>query len=94
MDRILLVGCGGFIGAVLRYLVSLGTQRLLGTPLYATFTVNVVSLNLPHPTPSPKPIILPILSDRSWDRTSTVPTTVKVEVQLDDIRTYCRDRTR
>ena len=35
MDRILLVGCGGFIGAVLRYLVSLGTQRLLGTPLNA-----------------------------------------------------------
>ena len=42
MDRILIVGCGGFIGAVLRYLVSLGTQRLLGTPLYATLTVNVV----------------------------------------------------
>ena len=33
MDRILMVGCGGFIGAVLRYLVSLGTLRLLGTPL-------------------------------------------------------------
>ena len=42
MDRILLVGCGGFIGAVLRYLVSLGTQRLLGTPLYGTLVVNVV----------------------------------------------------
>ena len=37
-----MVGCGGFIGAVLRYLVSLGTQRLLGTPLYATLVVNVV----------------------------------------------------
>ena len=37
-----MVGCGGFIGAVLRYLVSLGTHRLLGTPLYATLTVNVV----------------------------------------------------
>ena len=42
MDRILIVGCGGFIGAVLRYLVSLGTLRLLGTPLYATLVVNVV----------------------------------------------------
>ncbi len=49
-----MVGCGGFIGAVLRYLVSLGTQRLLGTPLYATLTVNVVGLNLPHPTPIAK----------------------------------------
>ena len=36
-----MVGCGGFIGAVVRYLVSLGTQRLLGTPLYATLVVNV-----------------------------------------------------
>lgn len=42
MERILLVGCGGFLGAVLRYLVSLGIQRLLGTPLYATLVVNVV----------------------------------------------------
>ena len=42
MDRILLVGCGGFIGAVLRYLVSVGTLRLLGTPLYGTLVVNVV----------------------------------------------------
>ena len=42
MDRILIVGCGGFIGAALRYLVSLGTQRLFGTPLYATLIVNVV----------------------------------------------------
>ena len=42
MDRILLVGCGGFIGAVLRYLVSLGTLRLLGTTLYGTLVVNVV----------------------------------------------------
>ena len=42
MDRILLVGCGGFIGAVLRYLVSVGTLRLLGTSLYGTLTVNVV----------------------------------------------------
>ena len=42
MDRILLVGCGGFIGAALRYLVSVGTQRLLDTPLYGTLVVNVV----------------------------------------------------
>ena len=42
MDRILLVGCGGFIGAVLRYLVSVGTLRLLGTTLYGTLVVNVV----------------------------------------------------
>ncbi len=38
MDRILLVGCGGFVGAVLRYLVSVA----LGTSLYATLVVNVV----------------------------------------------------
>lgn len=42
MERILLVGCGGFLGAVLRYLVSMGTQRLLGTPLYGSLVVNVV----------------------------------------------------
>lgn len=42
MDRILLVGCGGFLGAVLRYLVSMGTLRLLGTSLYGTLVVNVV----------------------------------------------------
>ena len=42
MERILLVGCGRFLGAVLRYLVSMGTQRLLGTPLYGSLVVNVV----------------------------------------------------
>ena len=44
MQNILLVGAGGFVGSVLRYLSSLGAQRVLAEPLlpYGTFAVNVV----------------------------------------------------
>ena len=34
MQGVLLVGCGGFIGSILRYLVTLGVQRLLGASLF------------------------------------------------------------
>ena len=41
MQRILYIGMGGFIGASLRYLVSLASSRLFGTQLpYGTLIVN------------------------------------------------------
>ena len=44
MNRnILLVGIGGFVGSVLRYLVSLAFAGWLGSPFpFATFTVNII----------------------------------------------------
>ena len=44
MTKLLIIGCGGFIGSVARYLASLGVQRLLEPSSfpYGTFTVNVV----------------------------------------------------
>lgn len=44
MLNFLLVGCGGFIGSALRYLVGMGAQyiaRSIGFP-YGTLTVNVL----------------------------------------------------
>lgn len=43
MYKILLVGSGGFIGSVLRYLVSSGVHRLFKEPIlpYGTLAVNV-----------------------------------------------------
>ena len=43
MYKILLVGSGGFIGSVLRYLVSSGVHRLFKGPIlpYGTLAVNV-----------------------------------------------------
>ncbi len=43
MDRsIFLVGIGGFVGSVLRYLVSVAFANWLGSPFpYATFAVNI-----------------------------------------------------
>lgn len=44
MDRsIFLVGIGGFVGSVLRYLVSLAFAGWLGSPFpFATFAVNIM----------------------------------------------------
>ncbi|NKB65694.1 MAG: fluoride efflux transporter CrcB [Candidatus Latescibacteria bacterium] len=42
MRGVLLVGCGGFIGSALRYLVTLGVQRLLGT---TTFPYGILVAN-------------------------------------------------
>ncbi len=43
MDRVLLVGLGGAVGSVLRYLVALWAPKALGTAFpYATLIVNVV----------------------------------------------------
>ncbi|HNX05830.1 MAG TPA: fluoride efflux transporter CrcB [Opitutales bacterium] len=42
MINVLLVGCGGFVGAVLRYLVSLKVQQALGPGFpWGTFFVNI-----------------------------------------------------
>ena len=42
MRDVLLVGAGGFLGASLRYAVSLGMLRWSGTFPWATLTINVV----------------------------------------------------
>lgn len=43
MDKIIYVGIGGFIGAALRYIISLYSPRLFGNQLpYGTLIVNVV----------------------------------------------------
>ena len=43
MSRLLLISLGGAAGTALRYLVAIGTPRLLGTSFpYGTLTVNVV----------------------------------------------------
>ena len=44
MSIVLLVGVGGFVGSVVRYLVSRGVQQLLDTSSfpYGTLTVNVI----------------------------------------------------
>lgn len=43
MQRILYVGIGGFIGACLRYIISIGSSKLFGTEFpYGTLIVNVV----------------------------------------------------
>lgn len=42
MQKILFVGVGGFIGASLRYVISMSSSKLLGTHLpYGTLIVNV-----------------------------------------------------
>ncbi|MDP4283746.1 MAG: fluoride efflux transporter CrcB [Bacteroidota bacterium] len=43
MKIILLIGIGGFIGAISRYLLSLGIQnKILSTFPYGTLTVNII----------------------------------------------------
>lgn len=43
MSRLLLISLGGAVGTALRYLVALGTPRVLGTSFpYGTLIVNVV----------------------------------------------------
>ena len=43
MQKILYVGIGGFIGAVLRYIISIHSPKLFGTTLpYGTLIVNVM----------------------------------------------------
>ena len=43
MQKILFVGLGGFIGSILRYLMSLAAPKYLGTQLpYGTLLVNVI----------------------------------------------------
>ena len=44
MSIVLLVGVGGFVGSVVRYLLSRGVQQLLDTSSfpYGTLTVNVI----------------------------------------------------
>jgi fluoride exporter len=45
--NVLLVGCGGFVGAVLRYLVSMRVQQTLGAGFpWGTFFVNVTGCML------------------------------------------------
>lgn len=42
MQRILYVGVGGFIGAVLRYIISVNSSKLFGTQFpYGTLIVNI-----------------------------------------------------
>ncbi|WP_372367274.1 CrcB family protein [Candidatus Uabimicrobium sp. HlEnr_7] len=42
MKSIFIVGCGGFIGAILRYTLGLYITRVCGASLYGTLTVNVI----------------------------------------------------
>ena len=42
MGTFLVIGIGGFCGAVLRYLVSSNVQRLWGVPFVGTLTVNAL----------------------------------------------------
>ncbi|MGL5648339.1 MAG: fluoride efflux transporter CrcB [Clostridium sp.] len=43
IQLVLLVGCGGFIGAGLRYIISLGATRALGTHFpYGTLIANIL----------------------------------------------------
>ncbi len=43
MLQILAVGCGGFFGAILRYLISGWTYQLFGTRIpYGTLAVNII----------------------------------------------------
>ena len=44
MKQALIVGAGGFVGSIARYLVGVAVARLLGAPVfpYATLVVNVV----------------------------------------------------
>ncbi|BBM85107.1 fluoride efflux transporter CrcB [Candidatus Uabimicrobium amorphum] len=42
MKYVFIVGCGGFIGAVLRYVIGLYVTKLCGASLYGTLTVNVI----------------------------------------------------
>lgn len=44
MVKIMIIGCGGFVGAVLRYLVSLFVTRLFSQPLIplGTLSVNII----------------------------------------------------
>lgn len=41
-NKVLIVGLGGFIGAALRYVISLGTSRYFGSFPIGTLLVNVV----------------------------------------------------
>lgn len=43
MVQVIAVGCGGMIGAVLRYLIAAATARFLGNAFpYGTLTVNIL----------------------------------------------------
>ncbi|KNY26822.1 fluoride efflux transporter CrcB [Pseudobacteroides cellulosolvens] len=43
MNKILLAGCGGFIGASARYIISIASTKLLPSNFpYGTFIVNVI----------------------------------------------------
>ena len=42
MKYIFIVGCGGFIGAALRYVIGLYVTKICGASLYGTLTVNVI----------------------------------------------------
>lgn len=67
MLNVLIVGCGGFIGAALRYLVSLGVTGVyahvfpLGTLIVnvvGSFLIGVFSICLPHFLPNNKEALL------------------------------------
>ncbi len=43
MDKVIIVGIGGFIGAAIRYLISTGTSKWFGNQFpYGTLIVNVI----------------------------------------------------
>ena len=43
MSTLLVIGCGGFLGAISRYLVSIGVYTIFGAGMpYGTLTVNII----------------------------------------------------